>query len=77
MCLAIPTRIIELLDNQNALISLSGVEKIISLALLKDKPKVGDYVIVHVGYALNILNEEDANKTLAYFNDMLSEEEKN
>lgn len=74
MCLAIPTQIIKLLDNQMALTSLSGVEKEISLALIQDDVKEGDFVIVHVGYALSKLDEEDAQKTLAYFAELMYEE---
>lgn len=74
MCLAIPTQIVKLLDNQMALTSLSGVEKEISLSLLQEEVQVGDYVIVHVGYALSKLDEEDAKKTLAYFEELLDEE---
>ncbi|TXI94327.1 MAG: HypC/HybG/HupF family hydrogenase formation chaperone [Neisseriales bacterium] len=77
MCLAIPTQIIELLDNQMAITSLSGVKKEISLALLMDEVKIGDYVIVHAGYALNRLDEEDAKKTLEYFAELLNEENYN
>lgn len=77
MCLAIPTQIIELLDNQMAIASLSGVKKEISLALLTDEVKIGDYVIVHAGYALNRLDEEDAKKTLEYFTELLNEENYN
>lgn len=77
MCLAIPTQIIELLDNQMAIASLSGVKKEISLALLMDEVKIGDYVIVHAGYALNRLDEDDAKKTLAYFAELLNEENYN
>ena len=75
MCLAVPTQIIKLLDNQMALTSLAGVEKKISLALLREEVCVGDYIIVHVGYALNKLDEEDAKKTLTYFSELLNEEE--
>ena len=74
MCLAIPTQIVKLLDNQMALTSLSGVEKEISLSLLQEEVQVGDYVIVHVGYALSKLDEEDAKKNLAYFEELLDEE---
>ncbi|MCL2076554.1 MAG: HypC/HybG/HupF family hydrogenase formation chaperone [Betaproteobacteria bacterium] len=66
MCLAIPARVIELLPNEQALVELSGVQKQISLALVDDI-SVGDYVIVHVGYALNRLDPEEAAKTLALF----------
>jgi hydrogenase expression/formation protein HypC len=50
------------------------VEKEVSLALLQEEVKEGDYVIVHVGYALSRLDEEDAKKTLAYFEELLDEE---
>jgi len=66
MCLAIPARIVELKDGDTALVDLSGVQKEISLALVDDVA-VGDYVIVHVGYALNKLDPEEAAKTLALF----------
>ncbi len=64
MCLAIPARIVELRDNDTAIVDLGGVRKDISLALVEDVA-VGDYVIVHVGYALTRLDPEEAEKTLA------------
>lgn len=66
MCLAIPARVAELLDNDGAVVELGGVRKEISLALV-DGVEVGDYVIVHVGYALNRLDPEEAEKTLQLF----------
>jgi hydrogenase expression/formation protein HypC len=64
MCLAIPARVEALLDDQQALIDLDGVQKEISLELLDDVA-VGDYVVVHVGYALGRLDPEEAERTLA------------
>ena len=66
MCLAIPARVVELRDADTALVDLAGVQKEISLALVDDVA-VGDYVIVHVGYALNRLDPDEAEKTLALF----------
>lgn len=66
MCLAIPARVVELLDGDNARIDLGGVKKEISLALVEGIA-VGDYVIVHVGYALSRLDAEEAERTLALF----------
>ena len=51
MCLAIPVRVVELRDEATAIVDLDGVRKEISLALV-DGVEVGDYVILHVGYAL-------------------------
>ncbi|MBP9655940.1 MAG: HypC/HybG/HupF family hydrogenase formation chaperone [Rhodocyclaceae bacterium] len=66
MCLAIPARIVELLDGDQCRVELGGVRKEISLALVDDAA-VGDYVIVHVGYALTKLDPEEAAQTLALF----------
>lgn len=66
MCLAIPARVVELREGDAAIVELEGVRKAISLALVDDVA-VGDYVIVHVGYALNRLDPEEAEKTLQLF----------
>jgi len=66
MCLAIPAQVVELREGDNAVVDLAGVRKEISLSLVEDVA-VGDYVIVHVGYALNKLDPEEAAKTLALF----------
>lgn len=66
MCLAIPSLVVELLPNDMARIDLDGVRKDISLALVEDV-QVGDYVIVHVGYALQKLDPYEAAETLALF----------
>ena len=69
MCLAIPAQVVELRDESNAVVDLAGVRKEISLALVEDV-QVGDYVIVHVGYALNKLDPEEAENTLRLFAEM-------
>ena len=65
MCLAIPVQIKEIIDENTAVAEISGLKKTIS-ALLEDV-KVGDYVILHVGYALQKIDPEEAQKTLALF----------
>ena len=66
MCLAIPARVVERLTGDDAVVELDGVRKTISLALVDDVA-VGDYVIVHVGFALSRLDPEEAEQTLALF----------
>jgi hydrogenase expression/formation protein HypC len=66
MCLAIPARVVALQDDEHAMIDVGGVRKSISLALVEDVAP-GDYVIVHVGYALAKLDPEEAERTLALF----------
>lgn len=69
MCLAVPARITALTDGDQAVVDLAGARKEISLALVEDCA-VGDYVIVHVGYALQKLDPAEAEKTLALFAQM-------
>ncbi len=66
MCLAIPAKVVELKEGDQAVIDLGGVRKAISLALVEDVAP-GDYVIVHVGYALQKVDPAEAEKTLALF----------
>jgi len=66
MCLAIPARVAERFESDEALVDLGGVRKRVSLALVPEA-SVGDYVIVHAGYAISLLDPEEAAKTLALF----------
>ncbi len=70
MCLALPAQITQILDAERALINLGGISKEISIALL-DQVTVGDYVILHAGYALTRLDEQEAQKTLNLFAQMV------
>ena len=64
MCLAIPVRIVELLPDDMAKVSFDGVVKTVSTALVEDAA-VGDYVVLHVGYALARIDPDEAERTLA------------
>jgi hydrogenase expression/formation protein HypC len=66
MCLAIPARVVSLPEPEIAIVDLSGVRKRISLELV-DGVVPGDYVIVHVGYALTKLDPDEAERTLRTF----------
>ena len=71
MCLAVPGKIVSINDNNNdpllrsARVSFGGIIKEVSLAYLPEA-QIGQYVIVHVGFALTILDEEEAQTTLNY-----------
>ena len=71
MCLAIPVQIIEVLPGDEAIAEIPGVKKTISTALVDDV-QVGDYVILHVGYALQKIDPEEAKKTIELFNTQIS-----
>ncbi|MDD1526625.1 HypC/HybG/HupF family hydrogenase formation chaperone [Bradyrhizobium sp. WBOS7] len=63
MCLAIPAEVTKLLPDEMAIVSIDGVSKEISVALIENLA-VGDYVIIHVGYALTRIDPEEARRTL-------------
>ncbi len=69
MCLAIPVCIEEIQPADMAVVNMGGIRKSISIALVDDI-KVGDYVILHVGYALSKLDPAEAEKTLALFREL-------
>ena len=64
MCLAIPAKVVSIDSVDAAVIEVGGIEKAINISLVPDV-SVGDYVVVHVGYALNRLDPMEAEKTLA------------
>jgi len=66
MCLAIPAHVVELLPGDLARVEVGGVRKDCSLALV-DGVAVGDYVVLHVGYAIQRLDTAEAERTLALF----------
>jgi len=71
MCLAIPAFVEQLTAENHAIVNLSGIRKEISLVLVEDIVP-GDYVIVHVGFALQKLDPLEAERTLAMFAEISS-----
>jgi hydrogenase expression/formation protein HypC len=65
MCLAVPGQVVTIEDDplRTAIVSFAGVTKSVSLAMVPEA-QVGDYVIVHVGFAISRLDEEEARRTL-------------
>ncbi len=67
MCLAIPGKIIEIVDaeNQIARVDVSGVKRNVNIGMLgKEDARVGDYVLIHVGFAMSKIDEKEAEETL-------------
>ena len=75
MCLAIPGKIIEISSDKNhAMVDYGdGTKRQANISLVEVKK--GDYVLVHAGFAIEILDESEAEKTLELFREMLSMEE--
>jgi hydrogenase expression/formation protein HypC len=69
MCLAVPAEVVEILESDIALVEAGGARKRISLSLV-DGAKIGDYVLVHAGFAIDIVDEEEARKTMELFEEL-------
>lgn len=75
MCLGIPSKIIKIEDSR-AVVDVYGAQREISLLVLEEPVDIGDYVIVHAGFAIQKLQEDIAQETLGYFNEYLQALEK-
>ena len=69
MCLAVPMKIVEILEEGKALVRQDDLETEVDLTLIQN-PKVGDYVIIHAGYAIDSLDLEEAEERLELFRAM-------
>jgi hydrogenase expression/formation protein HypC len=70
MCLAVPAKVLEVRDDNMALVDISGTQREISLMVLDGDAAPGDYVLIHVGYAIEKIDEEEAQRTLAMFEEL-------
>ena len=72
MCLGIPAQIVEIVDPEakTAKAEIGGVRRIVSCALLEGEAQVGEWVLVHVGFALDRIHEEEARETLLLLSEM-------
>jgi len=74
MCLAIPAKVVEVKGDIAKVDFGSGVLREVNVSLVE--AKVGEYVIVHAGYAIQVLDEKAARETLQLWNELLNEYEK-
>jgi len=68
MCLAVPTRI-KYVDGEMAEVELDGVARLVSLAMVPEA-QMGDYVLIHAGYAITVVDENEAMETLRLFQEL-------
>ena len=72
MCLAVPARVVALLSDQWVETEVGGIRSRVSTALIDDV-ELGDYLIVHAGFAITRLNVEEAEKSLALFEEIAAQ----
>jgi len=68
MCLGIPGKVIKI-DGKSSQVEIMGVSREISIELLQNV-KMGDYVLIHAGCAIQVIDEEEAEKTLELFKEL-------
>ena len=73
MCLAVPVRVVSIEGNE-AEVEIGGVRRRVSIVLTPEAG-VGDYVLLHTGYAINVINEAEAQETLKILEEMASLDE--
>ncbi len=71
MCLAVPMKVLQI-DQNMAQVELGGVKRNVRLDIIDQDPEIGDYVIVHAGFAIRRIEEKEAEITLDYFRELLS-----
>ncbi|MGB9715629.1 MAG: HypC/HybG/HupF family hydrogenase formation chaperone [Thermodesulfovibrionales bacterium] len=74
MCVGVPSKIVKI-DDYMATIDVEGAQREISLLLLNEDVEVGDYVIVHAGFAIQKIREEDAKENLRLMKKIFGEED--
>lgn len=75
MCLAVPMKVLKV-EEKTARVDIGGAKRTVRLDIIDQRPEAGDYVIVHAGFALHVIDEEEAEITLGYFKELLSSETK-
>lgn len=73
MCLAIPGKIVEMVDAENhiAKVEVGGVKRNVNIGMLNDgEVSIGDYVLIHVGFAMSKVDEKEAEETLRLLRDL-------
>ncbi len=73
MCLAIPGKILEINDN-SALVDFDGIKQKVIIALIQN-PEIGKYVIVHAGYAIEMINEEEAKEAIGQWKELAEDQD--
>ena len=80
MCLSIPSKVVEIdRDEVTAIVDTMGVKRKVGIDFIADEVKEGDYVLIHIGYAMNIIDEADALASIETYKEILAlmnEEEK-
>ena len=70
MCLAIPSKVIEIKDDSTVIVDTMGSKRLVSTMLLEEPAVIGDYLLIHVGYAMQKIDEKEAAESLNLFREI-------
>ena len=71
MCLSIPSRVVEIDENNYATVDTLGVKRKVTLDLIAEPVTIGDYVLIHVGFAMNKISKEEAEDSINAYNEIV------
>jgi hydrogenase expression/formation protein HypC len=71
MCLSIPSKVVEIDENNYATVDTLGVKRKVTLDLIAEPVNLGDYVLIHVGFAMNKISKEEAEDSLEAYNEIV------
>lgn len=71
MCLSIPSKVVVIDEDNVATVDTMGVKRQVSLDLMPDEVSVGDYILIHVGFAMSKIDEEEARQSLQMYQEIL------
>ncbi|MCL4497044.1 MAG: HypC/HybG/HupF family hydrogenase formation chaperone [Deltaproteobacteria bacterium] len=70
MCLAIPSKVIEIKDESTVIVDTMGSKRLVSTMLLEEPAVIGDYLLIHVGYAMQKIDKKEAAESLNLFREI-------
>ena len=73
MCLSIPSKVVKIdKEKATAVVDTMGVQREVGIDFVEDEVTVGDYVLIHIGFAMNIISEEDALASIETYKEILA-----
>ncbi|WP_331775955.1 HypC/HybG/HupF family hydrogenase formation chaperone [Sulfurospirillum sp. 1612] len=73
MCLSIPSKVTHIDENNMATVDTMGVKREVTLDLIDEKVEIGDYVLIHVGFAMNKISKEEAQESLDLYGQIVEQ----
>ncbi len=71
MCLSIPSKVVSIDENNMATVDTMGVKREVTLDLIDDRVEIGDYVLIHVGFAMNKISQEEALESIKVYDEIV------